>query len=212
MIVEPTTLGLFAAASLALNLTPGPDMLYAIGRSTSQGTRAGLAAAAGNFGGTLIHTAALVLGLSALLAASAEAMSAVRLVGALLLVAIGLRMLLSAPSSTSTDSTPPPRPAPLARVAAESLLIHTLNPKTAVFFLAFVPQFVTHGGASAASQSAVLGLWFAAQAACVLAVISFVAGWAGARLRPHARLTDTLRRGVGLALAASGMRLAMAGR
>jgi len=206
MIIAPETLLLFALASLALNLTPGPDMLYAIGRSVVQGPRAGLAAAAGNFVGTLIHTLAMVMGLSALLAASAEAMAVVRVAGAVVLVGIGVRMALRFRPTTER----PPRyraPAPLGRIVTESLLIHTLNPKTAVFFLAFVPQFV-RAGSSATAQTGLLGLYFAAQAASVLAFISLLAGWAGGRVHLRANTVDLIRGGTGAALAAVGTRLA----
>ena len=206
MIIAPETLLLFALASLVLNLTPGPDMLYAIGRSVLQGPRAGLAAAAGNFVGTLIHTLAMVMGLSALLAASAEAMTVVRIAGAVVLVVIGIRMALR--FRPALDGLHRPRaPASLGRIAVESLLVHTLNPKTAVFFLAFVPQFV-RSDSSATAQAGVLGLYFAVQAAGVLAIISLLSGWAGGRLQSRASMVDVFRSSTGAALAVIGIRLA----
>lgn len=208
MIVEPATLVLFALTSLALNLTPGPDMLYALGRSVTQGPRAGLAAASGHLAGTLVHTVALVLGLSAVLAASAEAMTAVRIAGAVVLAAIGLRMLLHPPGAGSKRYHRPA--ASPGRIMCESFVIHALNPKTAIFFLAFVPQFVRvdADAATAAAQSAFLGLWFAVQAAAVLGVLSVVGGCVAGRLRRHEALVTGLKRGVGAVLVLVGARLA----
>lgn len=205
--METQTLVLFAGASLLLNLTPGPDMLYAASRGASHGWRGAGAASLGNLAGSLVHTAFVVAGLSALLVASSSAFTAVKIAGAAYLVYLGLRVLLSESSEDRPDARPPP---PLRRVARESFLIHTLNPKVAVFFLAFLPQFVTPHSPRPALELALLGGWFTVQAAVVLFLVGSIASLAGTRVRATARARRLARRGVGVVLAALGVRLAVA--
>ena len=130
---------LFLGAGLALNLTPGPDMLYVAARSTSEGRRAGVVSALGIGAGTLVHIAALALGLSALLAAVPLLYDVVRLAGAAYLVWLGLRALLR--PAAAPDEAPPP-PASLTTIFRQGVVTNVLNPKVALFFLAFLPQFV----------------------------------------------------------------------
>ena len=205
--MPPTTLLLFASASLVLNLTPGPDMLYCLSRSLGQGWKGAAAAALGNLAGSLVHTAFVVAGLSALLVASSTAFTIVKLAGAAYLVYLGVRALLS--KARGPHAAPRP-PASLAGVARESFVIHTLNPKTAVFFLAFLPQFVVRGAGDPTLQLAVLGLWFTVQAALVLATIGVIAAWGGRRLRVSERVGLWLRRATGVLFIAFGARLALA--
>src|SRR5687768_5906692 len=134
---------LFVMAGLLLNITPGPDLLYVIGRSTTQGASAGAAAALGIGAGCFVHIAAAAFGLSAILAASATAFAIVRLIGALYLVYVGLsllRSLKSKPQAQSPDENIPI--ASLRSVFTQGFLTNALNPKVALFFLAFVPQFI----------------------------------------------------------------------
>lgn len=212
---EPANLLAFALAALVLNLTPGPDMLYCLTRAATHGPRGALAASLGNILGTLVHAAAAVLGLSALLATSAEAFALLKLAGAAYLVYLGLRLLLTpallADPIPAADSSPVPSRGPsrsLRRVAAESFLIHTLNPKVAVFFVAFVPQFVTPTAASA--QLAFLGLWYALQAGAVLLTIGLLAARArrGVTIRPV--WTRWARRAAGGVFMLLGGKLALA--
>ena len=136
---------LFAGATLALLVVPGPAVLYIVARATSQGRRAGLVSVAGIHLGTLAHVAAAVLGLSAALVASATLFSAIKLAGAAYLVALGVRTLVRA-ARTDVDAPggemAPPPPRRLRRIFLDGVVVNVLNPKTAVFFLAFVPQFV----------------------------------------------------------------------
>ena len=133
---------LFVAAGVLLNITPGPDMLYIIGRSTTQGWRAGAAAALGIGAGCVVHIAAAALGLSAVLAASASAFTILKIVGAAYLVYVGISFIRA--------SRPSPRAAPHVALAPTTLrivfiqgfLTNVLNPKVALFFLAFLPQFI----------------------------------------------------------------------
>lgn len=207
MLIDPATLLVFAGAALVLNLTPGPDMLYTLTRASTQGVRAGVAAALGNFVGTLVQTALIALGLGAVLAQSAVAFTALRWAGAAYLVYVGLRMLLARRPSPTDAPAPSPRRA-LARITSEAFLIHTLNPKVVVFFLAFLPQFVDPARGPATAQMVLLGLWFAAQASLVLMVLS--AGAARARRAMDGRegIGVWLKRAGGVVFLGLGARLA----
>jgi threonine/homoserine/homoserine lactone efflux protein len=133
---------LFVAAGVLLNITPGPDMLYIIGRSTTQGWRAGAAAALGIGAGCFVHIAAAALGLSAVLAASATAFTILKIVGAAYLVYVGISLIRS--SRFSPLETPEVAfvPTTLRTVFVQGFLTNVLNPKVALFFLAFLPQFI----------------------------------------------------------------------
>src|SRR5579885_104708 len=151
-----STIALFALASLALAVVPGPAVTYIVTQSVDKGRRAGLASAAGVASGGLVHVAVATVGLSALVASSATAFTIVKLVGAAYLIVVGLRRIVTRDES---DPAQPP-PAPLRRLYRQGVIVNVFNPKTALFFLAFLPQFVnTH--ASVAPQVAVLGIVFA---------------------------------------------------
>jgi threonine/homoserine/homoserine lactone efflux protein len=135
---ELSAIELFAAASVALLLIPGPAVLYIVTQSAEQGRSAGLASVAGIHIGTLFHILAAAIGLSALILASAVAFSLVQFAGAAYLVYLGVRKLLERDSASDGEA---PR-APLRRVFARGAVVNVLNPKTALFFLAFLPQFV----------------------------------------------------------------------
>lgn len=201
------TLLLFALATLLLNLTPGPDMLYCVSRSMTLGWRAALAAATGNLAGSLVHTLFVVAGLAAILVASSTAFTIVKLAGAAYLVYLGIRMLGSKGRDPRAERKPP---ASMGRIARESFVIHTFNPKTAVFFLAFLPQFVDASAGEPTLQLVILGVWFTVQAALVLAIIGVVAAWGGHRVRVNDRVGTWLRRVTGAVFIAFGARLALA--
>ena len=135
-------LWLFVLSGLLLNITPGPDTLYIVGRSSSQGGRAGAVAAVGIGAGALVHICAAALGLSALLAASATVFTAVKIVGAAYLVYVGISLLRAKGSTQSAPIASGNRPAPLRGIFFQGFLTNVLNPKVALFFLAFLPQFV----------------------------------------------------------------------
>ena len=136
-----TTLLTFSAAALVVLLLPGPAVMYIVARSTAGGPRAGLASVAGIHVGTLVHIVAAMAGLSAVLATSATAFTVVKLLGAAYLIWLGLRVLWdlrrASPAEAAATS-----PRPLRRVFVDGIVVNVLNPKTAVFFLSFVPQFV----------------------------------------------------------------------
>jgi threonine/homoserine/homoserine lactone efflux protein len=156
---EPATLGLFAAAALALLVVPGPAVVYVITRSASQGRRAGLVSVLGLHTGSIVHVAAAATGLSALLLASATAFEAVKLAGAAYLIGLGLVKLFGRGEAEGRSAA---LPATMRRVYGQGVVVAVLNPKTALFFVAFLPQFVDPGRGPIAAQVVVLGLCFIA--------------------------------------------------
>ena len=150
-------LPLFVVAGLLLNVTPGPDTLYIVGRSTLQGFRAGATAALGIGAGAIVHTVAAAVGLSAVLAASATAFTIVKWLGAAYLVYVGISLLLSRPKEEEKRHL---EPAGLRTVFLQGFFTNVLNPKVALFFLAFLPQFVDPAAPSKALALFFLGLVF----------------------------------------------------
>jgi threonine/homoserine/homoserine lactone efflux protein len=157
---SPSTLALFTVAAITLLVIPGPAVLYIVTRSVDQGRAAGLASVCGIHVGTLVHVAAAALGLSALLVSSATAYNTVRWVGAAYLVWLGVQRLLAhdEPSGPSKDRTDSRRG--LGRIFAQGVVVNVLNPKTALFFFAFLPQFVDTSRGSVPFQVLVLGVAF----------------------------------------------------
>jgi threonine/homoserine/homoserine lactone efflux protein len=151
-----SALEVFALASIALLLVPGPAVLYVVTQSAEQGRSAGLASVAGIHIGTFVHIVAAAAGLSALIVASAVAFSAVKFAGAAYLVYLGIRKLLERPAAGEAEA----RRAPLRHVFVRGTVVNVLNPKTALFFLAFLPQFVDPDRGAVWSQVVVLGLVF----------------------------------------------------
>ena len=135
-------LWLFVLSGLLLNITPGPDTLYIVGRSSAQGVRGGAVAALGIGAGALVHICAAALGLSAILAASATAFTVVKIVGAVYLVYVGISLMRSRRSTPSAPLASEYRPTRLRAIFFQGFLTNVLNPKVALFFLAFLPQFV----------------------------------------------------------------------
>jgi threonine/homoserine/homoserine lactone efflux protein len=158
------TLALFATAALALLVVPGPAVLYIAGRSAAQGRRAGVVSVLGVHTGTVVHLLAAVAGLSAVLMASAAAFTAVRWLGALYLIGLGVRTI--ARRSATGDRAVTLAPRSLRRLYLDGVVVNVLNPKTALFFVAFLPQFVHAGGAPVWGQTLVLGAVFIALGLC----------------------------------------------
>jgi threonine/homoserine/homoserine lactone efflux protein len=151
---DPATFLVFVAAALVLVITPGPAVLLIVGRSVALGRVAGVVTVAGVGLGNFAHVIAAVVGLSALLASSALAFSIIKIGGAAYLIVLGLRKLLSPTRTSDSSPTIPERPANLFR---QAMLVAMLNPKTALFFLAFLPQFTQPERGSIALQLFVLG-------------------------------------------------------
>ena len=165
-----TSFALFCLASAALAVVPGPAVTYIVMHSVDKGRRAGLASAAGVASGGLVHVAAATVGLSALIASSATAFTVVKLVGAVYLIVVGIRRIVGRDDSEQVHAPP----APMSRIYRQGVIVNVFNPKTALFFLAFLPQFVDRD-ASIPPQVAVLGLTFAAIAFasdCVYALLA----------------------------------------
>jgi len=157
---ETSTLALFAVAAVTLLLIPGPAVLYIVTRSVDQGRAAGLASVCGVHVGTLLHVAAAALGLSALLVSSATAYDTVRWLGAAYLVWLGIRRLLAHDEDARPAGDDRPRRLGLRRVFAQGVVVNVLNPKTALFFFAFLPQFVDPSRGRVQFQVLVLGVAF----------------------------------------------------
>jgi threonine/homoserine/homoserine lactone efflux protein len=153
-----STIALFSLAAIALAVVPGPAVAYIVTQSVDKGRRAGLVSALGVASGGIVHVAAATIGLSALIASSATAFTTIKLVGAAYLIVVGLRRILGRDDEESAQAVP----AGLRRLYTQGAIVNVLNPKTALFFLAFLPQFVDPDRGSAALQVAVLGILFAA--------------------------------------------------
>jgi threonine/homoserine/homoserine lactone efflux protein len=170
----------FLAATLTLNVTPGPDMLYVSARSLSQGTRAGLVSALGIAAGCLVQAAAVAFGLARLLAASPGLYRALRVAGAVYLLYLGARTLVAGESSE--DASLPREP--LRRVFLQGMMTNLLNPKVVVFFLAFLPQFVDPEAGDFTLRVLFLGTLFNGSGTCVNAAVALVTGLARRRFQP----------------------------
>jgi threonine/homoserine/homoserine lactone efflux protein len=199
-------LALFVTSGLLLNLTPGQDTMYIVGRSLSQGRRAGLLSVAGISCGCAVHTLAAAFGLSAILAASATAFMAVKLIGAAYLVYLGVKMLLDR-SQTLTPGTFEDEP-PWAIFRA-GFVTNVLNPKVAVFFMAFLPQFVDPAAASKTLAFLFLGAVFIFNGTLWCLVLALGASAMGRRLRDTPSVTVLIRRAAGALFVGLGVRLAV---
>ncbi|HKQ42654.1 MAG TPA: LysE family translocator [Pseudonocardia sp.] len=184
MLPEWSSLGLFAIAALVLLLTPGPAVLYIVTRSIDQGRRAGLVSVLGVHVGTLAHIFAAAAGLSALLAASATAFEVVKYAGAAYLIYIGLRRLRDHGSIVAPQAGTPKR---LRRAFVDGVVVNVLNPKTGLFFLAFLPQFVTEARGHVGEQIVALGVVFVLLGAVTDSLYALTAGSAARWLRGQPR-------------------------
>jgi threonine/homoserine/homoserine lactone efflux protein len=183
-----STIALFALASLALAVVPGPAVTYIVTQAVDKGRRAGLTSALGVSSGGLVHVAAATAGLSALIASSATAFTVVKLVGAAYLIVTGIRRIV-----TRDETVTETQPAPLHRVWRQGLVVNILNPKTALFFVAFVPQFVDPHRGAIAPQVAFLGVLFVAIALSSDLVYALLAATLATRLRSSERAATVKR-------------------
>lgn len=209
-----TQLALYVAAAFVLAVTPGPGILYVAARTLAGGRAEGVASSFGTGMGGMVHVLAGSLGVSAVVLASAELFTALKLIGAAYLVWIGLRTIQSARRDASTDldggsAAPPIGP---RRAFREGVLVEALNPKTAAFFLAFVPQFVDPAGSHVALQFVMLGSVSVALNTLADIAVAFAAGGIreGAAARPA--LIRRLREASGAAMIALGIGLVLARR
>lgn len=199
---------LFVITGVLLNLTPGPDMLYIIGRSTTQGWQAGAAATLGVGAGCLVHITAAVLGLSAVLSTSAAAFTLVKLIGAAYLVYVGIALVLASGSTSQGATIQLPATAPVRKVFFQGFFTNVLNPKIALFFLAFVPQFINAGTPHKALAFLYLGIIFDCNGTLINLFIARCAARTGSMLR-GGKLISWFNCWVGGLLVYLGIRLAL---
>ena len=159
-MIDSTHYLLFCTAAIALLIVPGPSVTYIVARSVDQGGRAGFVSVLGIHTGTLVHVFAAVVGLSAIIASSAVAFSVVKYAGALYLIYIGVRRLMA--KDEEMNGLTVTRRASYSRVYWQAVMVNVLNPKTALFFLAFLPQFVDRSSGNVALQTILLGATFVA--------------------------------------------------
>jgi threonine/homoserine/homoserine lactone efflux protein len=205
VVPDSTALGFFAAAAIALLLIPGPAVLYIVAQSAEQGRRVGLASVAGVHLGTLVHVFAAAVGVSALIVTSAVAFSVVKYAGAAYLVYLGIRKLLERDPTLGVDR----RAQPLRRAFVRGAVVNALNPKTALFFLAFLPQFVDPDRGGVWFQVVVLGFVFVLLGLVSDSLYALAAGTVGGVLRRRRAL---LRYGSGSVFIGLGAVTALAKR
>jgi threonine/homoserine/homoserine lactone efflux protein len=206
---DPTLWGLFVAASVVLLLTPGPAVLYIVARSVAQGRAAGLVSVLGIHLGTIVHITAAAVGLSALLVSSALAFAIVKYLGAAYLIWIGIRTL----TAKDPDPKAPVAPAePLHRAFRDGFLVNLFNPKTAIFFLAFLPQFIDPARGAVHWQILVLGLTFMGLGIMSDGMFALAAGTAGDFLRRNRRFLRFQRWFAGASFVGLGVTAALATR
>ncbi len=204
---------LFIAAGWLLNLTPGPDVLYIVSNALKSGARAGVVAGLGITVGCFVHIAAAALGVGALLATSATAFTVLKWAGAAYLVWMGLRMLFARASTTggviAAAQASQPQATSLKRIFVGGFWTNVLNPKVAIFFLAFVPQFITPGTENKALAFVLLGVLFNINAIPVNTGWALTAAWMARRVGAVQRGMHWLDRVAGAMFVGFGIKLAL---
>jgi len=196
------TLLVFSGAALTLLLIPGPAVLYIVAHSARHGRRAGLVSVAGIHSGTAVHIAAALAGLSALIVASTAAFTVVKLAGAGYLVWMGVRTLIGRRTTTPANlhvavgrTGPGRRSTDLRRIYRDAVIVNVLNPKTALFFLAFVPQFVDPSAGRANVQLLILSGWFVGLGLVSDGAYAMAAAWLSTRAKRNGSVVVAGRRG-----------------
>ena len=209
---EPTQLLMFIVAGWLLNLTPGPDVLYIVSSALKTGVRAGVVAALGIVSGCFVHVFAAALGVGALLATSATAFSVLKWAGAAYLMWMGIKLLLAkgggsavVPAGVSAEAVS----VDLWRVFRQGFLTNVLNPKVALFFLAFVPQFIAPGTEDKVTAFLLLGLLFNVNSLPINFGYAWLAGWASRRVGTVQRAMHWMDHAAGLMFIGFGLKLAL---
>lgn len=205
-MIEPARFALFISVSWALIIAPGPDMIYVITRGMAHGRKAGMLSAIGVVCGILVHTSAAAFGLTLIIRTSAIAFLIVKFIGAVYLLYLGLRTwreksafhLQAAASSASSSA-----------LFWQGVLSNVFNPKIAIFFLAFLPQFVERGSSHVTLQMVILGLTFACFGLCFLLIVGYSSGTLGRWLMDRPSYAQFLQRLAGGILIGLGIRLAL---
>ncbi len=203
---------MFIAAGWLLNLTPGPDVLYIVSSALKNGVRAGVVAALGIVSGCFVHVLAAALGVGALLATSATAFTVLKWAGAGYLVWMGVKLLLArggSPVVPVTGRVAQGASADLGRVFRQGFLTNVLNPKVALFFLAFVPQFIAPGTEDKVTAFLLLGLLFNLNSLPINFGYAWLAGWASRRVGTVQRAMHWMDRAAGVMFIGFGLKLAL---
>ena len=208
MIVE--NFWMFALAGFLLNLTPGNDMLYVIARSSGQGTKAGVVSALGIGAGCIVHIMAAVIGLSALIAQSALAFDIIKYVGAAYLVYLGAKSVLAKKHSVTIERNL--KPLSYSQIFWQGVITNVLNPKVALFFLAFLPQFITVHEGHTSFQILFLGIWFDVVGTIVNVLVALLFGKIGAWLSSSPRFVQWQERITGIILIGLGIKVALSSK
>jgi threonine/homoserine/homoserine lactone efflux protein len=209
-------LGVFILAGWALNITPGPDVFFQITQSLKGGWRSGVAAMLGISAGCLVHVAAATLGVSALIAASSTAFTLLKWIGAAYLVYVGIKMLLTktAPHATNSialgaDSIKTNSQNDLKNIFVQGFWTNALNPKVALFFLAFLPQFISTNAAQPLLAFLALGMLFIVNSMPINLGYVLLAAWVSQRMRGLQRGMVWLERAAGALFIGFGLNLAL---
>ena len=200
-------LTLFIISGLLLNIMPGPDSLLIMARSATQGWRAGVAAAMGIGAGTMVHVLAAAVGLSAILATSATAFMVVKYIGAAYIIWMAIGLLRSKRTQAGEQAAVPPLP--YRKIFAQGFLTNVLNPKVAIFFLAFVPQFIDAGAPNKALAFIILGCIFNLNGMLWCVSLALFTALASARLKINPVLSLWLNRVTGGLFIWLGIKLAL---
>jgi threonine/homoserine/homoserine lactone efflux protein len=211
MLPSHSQLLFFVTTAAILLAIPGPAVLYIVGRSIGHGRNAGLVSALGIGVGTLVHTAAAAVGLSALLVSSARAFEVVKYVGAAYLIFLGIQRLRSKESLAAAAEADPRRTS-LLRIFGQGIVVNILNPKTALFFFAFLPQFIDPTRGHVATQIASLGVLFACMGTASDSLWALFSGSVSGWLRGNPRWVRGERYVSGGILISLGLATALAGR
>lgn len=206
-------LALFIVSGFLLNITPGPDSILVMSKSASKGWKAGSVASFGVCSGCYVHVFAAALGLSAILASSATAFTAVKLVGAAYLVYIGLAAVFTrAKQQNGLTSFKPEKVFTYRSTFIQGFLSNALNPKVALFFLAFVPQFIDHNASNKAIAFLVLGTIFTFNSLLYCNLLAAFTAFASKKLNVSNRFSHYLNKTIGVLFISFGVKLALASK
>lgn len=200
------SLALFVVAGIILNLTPGPDVVYIVTNALKRGFRAGAVAALGIVSGCFVHIIGAAVGVGALIAASAELFAVLKYIGAAYLIYIGIRMLLSKAPATLADGEASQQS--LSQIFWRGFMTNALNPKVALFFLAFVPQFIAPGTENTLLLFLGLGMLFNLNSLWVNLGWAAAAAWLAARATSVKSVMHWIERGAGVLFVGFGVKLA----
>lgn len=198
----------FLLAGILLNLTPGSDTMYILGRSISQGKKAGLLSALGISTGALVHTILAALGLSIILAQSATAFNLIKYLGALYLVYLGIRMILSKPKS-DLNLNEGLKIHDNRKIYLSGIVTNILNPKVALFFLAFLPQFIDPNYSNSTLSFLILGLTFVTTGTIWCLILALFSSWLSEKIKGNFRVKIWLDKVTGSVFILLGIKLAL---